>query len=466
MTISEIWDEKTDQFVPNVLTRYYQGLAAVAGTLDAGEVDLGLGDVQRRLELPDLDDDLVEFLATSDMSLHDLGEEAGRRIVLLNLMRNPGTRTTKTFGSLGIVLRAVAHIRRTGERVLLFTPTSGNKGTALRDAVGRAVLSGLVGRDELRVVTVTPTQSRDKVRTGGLFDEPGLRRLNPVALAEVDVPVGVKDLARSVAERCGGSLARRGWRLWYTLGLDNYRVADAARAFVEAEFLPSENGRPRIHAHAVSGAWGLLGYDAGLRALEEGGVRGLAPLSPRPGFYLVQHLATPEMILSQARGGTDASLTPEYRFDDRREAWVQDSDPLFPRVTDDPHEVLDPTFYTPNPPTIPVTDAIIRSRGGGGVVVSRRECLEYYDRIRSLVTPLGVDVPDDPAELDEWSLVMVLTGVIVGVERGILPPDAEIVVHGTGSYSGRTLRALPPGSETLVRDADELASVLLDVASR
>jgi hypothetical protein len=465
MTISNTWVEKTDQFVPNALTRYYEGLAAVADMLDAGDVDLGLGDVQRNLELPVLDDGLREFLSASDMSLHDLGDYAGRRVVLLNLMRNPRTRTTKTFGSLGIVLRAVAHIRRTGERILLFTPTSGNKGTALRDAVGRAVQAGLVGRDELRVVTVTPSQSRDKMRTGVLFEDPDLRRLNPVALAEVEVPVGVKELARTVAERHRADLGRRGWQLWYTLGLDNYRMADAARAFVEAEFLPGGD-RPRIHAHAVSGAWGLLGYDAGLRALEAGGVRDVAPLNRRPGFFLVQHLATPEMILSQARGGTDASLTPEYRFDDARGVWVQDTDPLFPAVTDDPHEVLDPTFYTPNPPTIPITDRIIHSRGGGGVVVSKRECLEHYDHIRSLVTPLDVDVPADPAVLAEWSLVMVLTGVMAGVDRGLFPADAEIVVHGTGSYSGQTLPALPPGSETVVRDADELAGVLIDLTVR
>jgi hypothetical protein len=466
MTISDTWIGRTDQNVPNALTRYYEGLAAVADLLDGDVADLGLGDGPRDLELPKLDDGLIEFLSASDVSLRDLGDHAGRHLVLLDLMRNPRTRTTKTFGSLGIVLRAMAHIRRTGERVMLLTPTSGNKGTALRDAVGRAITAGLVGRDELRVVTVTPTQSRDKMRAGVLSEDPGLRQLNPVTLAEVAVPVGVKDLARAVAQRQHAEVGRRGWQLWYTLGLDNYRVADAVRAFVEAEFLPGGGGRPRIHAHAVSGAWGLLGYDAGLRALEERDIPGLSPLSPRPGFFLVQHLATPEMILSQARGSQDLALAPEYRFDDVRGAWVQDADPLFPTITDDPHEVLDPTFYTPNPPTIPITDRIIHSRGGGGVVVSKRECLEHYDHIRSLVVPFGIDVPADPAALDEWSLVMVLTGVLIGAERGLLPPDAEVVVHGTGSYSGQTLPALPRGSEVVVRDADELAAVLVDVADR
>ncbi|MBM7775500.1 hypothetical protein JOD54_005704 [Actinokineospora baliensis] len=464
MTLSHTWAGKVDQLVPNVLTRYYAGLTAGARLLHTDGTDLGFGDVLGAMELPALDDDLVEFLSASEVSLHDLGDHGGRQLVLLNLMRNPRTRTTKTFGSLGIVLRAAAHVRRTGERIMLLTPTSGNKGTALRDAVGRAIAAGLVDRDQLRVVTVTPAQSRGKLRSGALSADPALARLNPVTLADVDVPVGVKDLAREVATRHGADLAARGWQLWYTLGLDNYRIADSARAFVEAEFLPGGSGRPRVHAHAVSGAWGLLGYEAGLDTLEAGGVPGVAPLALRPGFFLVQHLATPEMILSQARGGTDAALAPEYRYDQAHGVWTQDGDPLFPAVTVDPREVLDTTFYTSNPPTIPTTDRIIHSRGGGGVVVSKLECLRHYQRIRDLVTPLAVDIPADPADLHEWSLVMVLTGVFNAIERDLLPPDAEIVVHGTGSYSEQSLPSLPLGAETAVGGADDLAQVLHDVA--
>ncbi|NEE51635.1 hypothetical protein G3M55_44405, partial [Streptomyces sp. SID8455] len=87
--------------------------------------------------------------------------------------------TTKTFASLHIVARAVQHIRQTGEPLLLTTPTSGNKGTALRDAVARAYAAGLATPEELRVLTVAPAHSRSKLRDGPLSADPALRAANP-----------------------------------------------------------------------------------------------------------------------------------------------------------------------------------------------------------------------------------------------------------------------------------------------
>ena len=64
------------------------------------------------------------------------------------------------------------YIRRTGEPVLIFTPSSANKATALRDAVDRALATGLVRTDQLRIAVVVPAVCRDKLRAGGLSADP------------------------------------------------------------------------------------------------------------------------------------------------------------------------------------------------------------------------------------------------------------------------------------------------------
>lgn len=459
--------ERPHTIVANVLAKYHQGLRALTTLLNPATADLGLTwGSPPPLAWPDLDGDLADFLSVSDMSLHELGSHRGARLVLLNLMRNPGTRTVKTFGSLGIVARAVNHIRCTGERVCLFTATSGNKGTALRDAVGRAIGSGLTTPDKLRVVMVAPSVSYRKLRGGTLSEDATLRSANPAVLAEVDVPVGVKDLAREAGCRLGAQLREQGWLLWYTLGLDNYRMSDATRAFVEAEFLPiTVDGPPRVHAHAVSGAWGLLGYHFGHGALGRSVVSDLSAPASHPGFLLVQHLATPEMVLSQAHGAVDPAWLPRYELDSASGLWRQESDPLFPSVTDDPRENIDATFYTTAPPTMSQVDEIIRRHGGGGIVVSRQECLAHYDAIRALVAPCGIDLPARPDELREWSVVMTLTGVLLALDRDLLPPGVEVVVHGTGAYCDRTLPPLPSAHTVTVRGVDDLVRVVRDAVS-
>jgi len=45
---------------------------------------------------------------------------------MLDLAREPGT-TPRDFASLLIVARAVQYIRRTGEPIMIFSPTSANK---------------------------------------------------------------------------------------------------------------------------------------------------------------------------------------------------------------------------------------------------------------------------------------------------------------------------------------------------
>ncbi|MFC7585145.1 DUF6002 family protein [Nonomuraea antimicrobica] len=169
----------------NVLVRYH---ALLREAVEIVRAERAAGPPPVAFDLPEPDERLAAFYGVSDMSLTPLEERAGRRLFMLNLMHNPRTRTTKTPASLLMVARAAAHVRRTGERLLIVTPTSGNKGTALRDAVARAYEHGLATPDELRVVIVVPEQSRDKLRACPLSADSALHAANPIALARVDSP--------------------------------------------------------------------------------------------------------------------------------------------------------------------------------------------------------------------------------------------------------------------------------------
>ncbi|GAB3795733.1 DUF6002 family protein [Micromonospora zhanjiangensis] len=249
--------------IEDALQRYRAGLGAAATLVAAQRPE----PPPVPFELPDPSPEFTRFGSVAQLGLTTIAE----RTHLLDLTRNPGTRTTKTLASLFMVARAVSHIRRTGHRLLLLTPTSGNKGTALRDAVARAYASGLATPDELRIVVIAPEASRAKLRGGPLSDDPDTDAANPVGLATVDRPADVKELAAGAAASSTGRLAAEtGFHLWYTLDLDNYRIADASRAFVEAELMPiTTDSPPRLHAHAVSSAYGLLGYHLGHRVLAE-----------------------------------------------------------------------------------------------------------------------------------------------------------------------------------------------------
>lgn len=437
--------------VRNALAHYHAGVQAAARHLTARRD--AAAPLPVPLALPEADAAFTRFTDVTDLVLSRLDEG----LYLLDLMRSPGTRTTKAFASLTMVARAVAHIRRTGERVVFLTPTSGNKGSALRDAVARAYATGFASPDELRVVMVAPAASTAKLRGGPLSDDFALRGANPVALADVDTPAGVKDLAKEVVDTYADeALAGTGFRCWYTLDLDNYRVADSVRAFAEAELLPlAPDSPPRWHAHAVSSAYGLLGYHLGHQVLADGLYPRLAAPARHPGFFLVQQLATPDMVVSAL--GRDV---PRYTRDTGGGPWRQSGDPAFPAVTDDPAEVIDPTFYTKKPVTSAAIDPLIARHGGGGIVVSRRECLDHFDRVRDLAARAGVAIDADPARIREWSLIKVLTGVLMARERGLVPPGTEIVAHASGYYTDATLPPLPVEHTEPVRTAPELAKVL------
>lgn len=409
--------------------------------------------------LPELTGGVRELLAAATVTWRPLGEYAGHPVILLDLGGNPGTHTTKTFASLLIVARAVEFIRRTGEPIMIFSPTSANKGTALRDAVLRAIRAGLVTPEQLRVVILAPQSSRPKLRSSPLSADEHLRQLNPVLLYQGAEPERVKELG----QRFVRGHARLLWdrlrtHLWYTLELSNYIVADTARAFFEQAVSPTATaGQPRTHAHAVSSAFGLLGYHAGRQVLERDG---LASESTRPASLLVQHLGTPDMILHLLHRSFDRQNMPAFELDRGTGTYRQTADPHFPRVTDDPGEVLDPTFYSHRPATSPAMDEIIGRYGGSGIVVSRHECLRRYpalaDWFAATPRPLGTD----PDQVREWSLVMALTGALNAVDRDLIKPDHQIVVHGSGWYTTADFTALEPAATVTVSTDEDIAAAV------
>ncbi|MFE9694024.1 DUF6002 family protein [Micromonospora sp. NPDC005806] len=442
----------------NLITDYYDLIpAAVAGCGATPAGPAGSPAFAPGFDLPALTDQTREFFAAATVAWRALGEYQGHPVQLMDLTGNPGTHTTKTFASMVIVARAVEHIRRTGEAICIFTPTSANKGVALRDAVGRALAAGLVTPDQLSVVVLAPESTRHKFRADRLAGDPALRPLNPLLRFTGGAPEGVKTLGRAFVDAYAAeAYDKHGLNLWYSLDLRNYLVADAARAAFEADVSPTASAPPRWHAHSVSSAYGLLGYNLGRDVLE---ATGRAEPADRPGFLLVQHLGTPDMVLNLRHGSFSRAHLPRYLRDEAAGGWTQRDDPHFPEVTDDPDEVLDPTFYTHEPVTSPAMNDLIRRFGGDGIVVSRRECERRYPLLRDWFATGPRPLPADPAQLREWSIVMALTGVLNAIDRGLVPTGSEIVLHGSGCYTADDYATAEPYAE--VSTVDEVAAAVL-----
>ncbi|MFB7664825.1 DUF6002 family protein [Kitasatospora sp. NPDC056138] len=438
----------------NLITDFYRTLNEVAASFDAGStVRPQPGVVTPGFALPELTPQVAEFFGAAEARWLDFGSYRDQSLTLLNLAANPGTNTTKTFPSLLIVARAVEHIRRHGEPVIIFTPTSANKGTALRDAVQRALACGLATPEQLRVVVLAPASSAGKLRAGALSEDPALAALNPVLTLRSPVAEEVKALGREfVAEHAEEVHRRTGARVWFSLDLNNYLLADVSRALFEHATAPLDQAlRPRTHAHAVSSAFGMLGYHRGRSLLEEAGISSPAR---RPHTLLVQHLGTPDMVLDLRFGSFDRSHVPQYRADPAGGRHHQQLDPHFPATTDDPAEILDSTFYTHAPVTAATMTGIINTYGGDGIVVSGHECRERYPELRAGLEGAGFSAPADPAGVREWSLVMALTGVLNAIDRGLVKPDHDVVVHGSGWYTDADYTPLGPGARPVASAAD------------
>ncbi|MFI6225989.1 DUF6002 family protein [Micromonospora echinospora] len=437
-----------------MLTKNYQALRSAARQIGGKSTGLGVL-FEPAFELPDLTGELRCLLEVPQVSMRDLGTCHGHPVTLMDMMGNPGTRTTKSFASFLMVGRAVEHIRRTGERILIVTPSSANKATALRDAVQRAIALGLVSDDELRIAVVVPSTSLSKLWRNPLLDEGGRSQKNPVVVYDGPERASVKALTTTFAETQSETVGNRfGWRLWYTLRIENYMVADAARALVEHEhFGVAEAGR--VHVHSVSSAFGLLGHHFGHQLLVEQGA-----VSADPKYFLVQHLDTPDMVLHALHGEFSRGNVPAYSYDSATGLHRQSADPHFPYAVADLGEILDSTFYTRTPVTSAEMSALIRRNGGGGIVVSLHECLERYPSIRARLAPVGIELPADPRLLREWSLVMAFTGLYNAIDRGLLTAGDEIVVHGSGSYSERDYRQIERRGVRPVTDVDGLREVI------
>jgi Family of unknown function (DUF6002) len=445
----------------SVIVQYYAALQSAVELYESGNrwPDSEAG-FRPSPGLPELTEGLVRFYEPAQVRLAAPVNYRGHSLSILDLMCNPATRTTKTLPSLVIAARAVAHIRSTGERVMIVTPSSGNKGTALRDAVQRAIKIGLVSPDELSVTVLVPEAALPKLWSSPLAADPELRRRNPVLLYPGPEPDRVKALAsefvRASAERY---MTESGVRLWFTLDLANYIVADAARAFAEADLLPPEPDHVRTHAHAVSSAFGLLGYHLGRRVLNGD----TDPAHPR--FLLIQQLRTPDMVLSLERSARPAATAPTFTWQSGDGYYVQRDDPSYPQVTDDPNEEIDSTFYTRRPATSAAINKIVAAHGGGGIVVSRRECQDRYDLLRGWLADADIELPADQRNLREWSLVMVLTGVLNAIDRGLLPTASQVVVHASGSYGVNDYTPLPASRTSTVSTLAEVSQAVELAAS-
>ncbi|WP_404954554.1 DUF6002 family protein [Streptomyces sp. 147326] len=450
--------------IENVLSRFHGRIAASVEDLLAVMSSWPVDHFQPAWELPERTPALDSLFAPATLAASSLGEYKGRQLLFLDLTGNPRTRTTKTFGSLAIVARALRHIDTTGERVMLVTPSSANKAVALRDAVLRAYEAGLASPDSLRVAVVVPDSSLQKIWDSPLSGDPGLAEPNPIALYDGPRSEDVKDITTAAVTQVADEVLQdTGFRIWYSLDPRNYMLADVVRAFFEEEALPPGD-RTRWHAHAVSSGYGFLGHDLGARSL-------LRENPQRRGdtrYLLVQHLATPDLILGH-RAAADAYQVPEYAPEPQTGLYRQvgAGHPNFPAVCYSPTEQVEATFYTRQPATTPLIRDLMTRHGGDGLVVSLPECLARYQEARRLLAAGGMTrLPLDPRRLREWAMVMATVGALTAIDRGLVPEDAEVLVHGSGAYSEGEYETPDPRQLHSVSTADDVALLLGKAARR
>ncbi|WP_028624142.1 DUF6002 family protein [Pseudomonas sp. Ant30-3] len=430
-----------------VIEHYYDLIVSSASAYQVSGSDESF---EPSMRLAELDSRMRSFLSVATAQFFELGKYRDMPLRLFDLRQNAGTQTTKTFASTLIVARAIRHIQETGENVLLFSPSSGNKAIALRDAVLRAVQTKLVHREQLRIITLTPAQTVSKLRKTELYDDPGLRILNPVFVLDTESPEAVKVVGQRFKELFNHSPLMDS-KLWHSLRLENYRFSDQARAFFDFEYGDAWNtDRKTAHVHAVSSAYGLLGYCSGIEELK----RQRTQVSS-PAFLLVQHLATGDMVLHLLDGNFERGSFPRYT-QTVNGLWEQSESAHFPATTWDPDEVLEPTFYTHLPPTAVEMTALVKANGGSGIVVSLHECMQRYAECVQLLANTPVRLPNDPRDLKEWSLVMAMTGCLNAIDRKLLKGIDGCTIHASGSYCRGEYEAIPADGLTVIGSAEEM----------
>ncbi|MER6067839.1 DUF6002 family protein [Streptomyces sp. NPDC001852] len=444
--------------IGNALSHYYGDVRRAMRSLAASKPEAGEF-FEPAWEIPELSESLERYFSASGLSGGSMGEYHGRRLLFMNLTGNPRTHTTKTFGSQVIVARALRHIETHDEPVLLVTPSAANKAVALRDAVLRAYEAGLATPETLRVTAIVPYSSLIKLWDSPLATDPALAAANPLGVYRGAEREDVKRLLTAAYRTVADEIrAATGFRAWYTLDPDNYKAADVVRASFEREFFaPGE--RTRWHAHAVSSAYGFLGHNLGTQ-LSGGEPQGAA----NPAKYLlVQHLETPDLVMAV----TGRQELPAYERDAATGLLRQPepADPRFPAVCYSTNERLERTFYTRLPPTTPAVTELLRRQGGDGIVVSLPECLQRYQEVRGLLASAGMTrLPEDPRKLREWAMVMAVVGSLTAIDRGILPEDVDVLVHGSGAYSEGEFESPDRSVLHEVTTAQDVAEVLLAAA--
>jgi hypothetical protein len=454
----------------SVITRYYRGIVKAQEFLENQIQNATTPIFEPPGQLPELSEDLINFFKPARARLTEIGEYKGRRLKLLNLMLDPATNTTKSLSSLVMVARAAKYIRNTGENVLILTPTSGNKGIALRSAVERAIALGMVNKEQLRVAIIISEDSAYKVRESTLFKDRELAKLNPVIVYNGESSAKLKKIGQDFQENYLDEFFKKyNARIWYTLNLANYQVPDSARAYFEYESSLQQNcdfvPAVRLHVHAVSSAFGFLGYHLGRSVLVN---EGLTTWDESPGYFLVQHLKTPDMVLHYYFNSFERRNLPCYQFDETTGLYVQNENAHFPAKTFSVTENLDSTFYTSTPITSPGVSEMIRQLGGGGIVVSLFECFEEYSLVRSLLRKASVDIVADPRKVSEWALIMAMTGVLKAIDRNIIPEEAELTIQASGYYAaGVDYTAICTNNLPKINDdkpLDELKQILTRIS--
>ncbi|HEX9236707.1 MAG TPA: DUF6002 family protein, partial [Actinomycetota bacterium] len=67
----------------------------------------------------------------------------------------------------------------------------------------------------------------------------------------------------------------------------------------------------------------------------------------------------------------------------------------------------------------------------------------------------------DPGRLREWALVMCMTGVLNGIDRGLIPEGADVVVHGSGSYGDGDYEPVDLLHTVAIERAEDMLPVVL-----
>jgi Family of unknown function (DUF6002) len=258
-------------------------------------------------------------------------------------------------------------------------------------------------------------------------------------------------------KKCFRALGNKNLKLWHSLRLENYRFADQVRAFFDFEFgLAAQPSIRTVHVHSVSSAYGLLGYYSGIEVL-----RGMGHEVANPSFLLVQHMATSDMVRHLLQNSFEEKIIPAYT-QQTDGVWIQSASGHFPQRTWSPEELLEHTFYTHKPATAEEMTRLIKTYGGSGIVVSLLECFERYSECAKLLEKSQVQLPSDPRQLREWSLVMAMTGMMNAIDRNLLPAVDGFTVHASGSYSDDDYETVPDSWLHYVESAQDMIQILFE----